>query len=288
MLRRDQLAAVLGNNHQVIKEFERVLSDVQANIGGQSMITLNYTSAGVLTTPLPALYQFTLTASDQSVFRSGVSWGVTVLSGTFTGAGPTMGGTGTGILQLNTGLASPTASLAITARVDGRGYPAFTVTIGRSNAPTEGGGGGGTASDSTSTFTGFSTNSFVAITRDLAVTLPAAVTTATLTAAAIELFLDNDAPGGDTECEFKWQRETAPSVWTDVGISAFSLPNPTVEELVEPGSPSFYLALTGGVTCNRTETGMVAASAQKFRLVARVSAGNIRSVVAVGTAGVTS
>ncbi len=285
MLKRNQIAAIVGNDPEAIREFERLLTDVQANISGQSTITLNYASDGSLVTPMPALYSYTLTASDQSVFRSGVSWGVTVLSGTFSGSGPTMGGTGTGILQLNSGIASPTVSIAITARVNGRGYPPFTVTIGKSTSPPDTPSGGGSASDSTSSLASFSTGSFVDITRVLSITLPAAVTEATLTATDISLSLSSAAPDGQTTVEFKWQRETAPSVWTDVGAVATSSPDPLVDFLAEP---PIYLSTSGSITCNRTETGMPAASAQNFRLVARVSAGNVRTVTPFGTAGVSS
>jgi hypothetical protein len=284
-LNRDELARIVGSNPRAIREFERILGDVQANISGQSAITLIYSSDGALLTPVPALYQYSLTASDQSVFRSGVSWGVTVLSGTFSGSGPTMGGTGTGVLQINSGIASPSATLAITARVDGRGYPAFTVTLNKSTNAPDSPGGGGTASDSTSSLLGFSSSGYAAITRELAITLPAGITQATLTATDIALALDNDFPDGATVVEVKWQRETAPSVWSDVGLPATSSPSPSVEQVFDP---DLFIAAPGSVTCNRIETGMVAGSPQRFRLVARVSAGNVRAVAPFGTAGVTS
>lgn len=287
-LNRDDISRIVGGNPRAIREFERILTDVQAAISGPSTITLNYTSDGTLTTSLPALYQYTLTASDQTTFRSGVTWGVTVLSGSFVGSGPTMGGTGIGVLQLNSGLSSPTATLAVTARVNGRGYPAFSVAVAKSTAAPDVPSGGGSASDSTSTLTVFNTGSFVPITRELSITLPTGITDATLTAALIDLSIGSAAPDGTTTVEYKWQRETSPAVWSDVGTAATSSPDPIVTELVEPGSPSFFLSQQGSITCNRTETGMVAGSAQKFRLVARVSAGNVRSVVSTGTASVSS
>jgi hypothetical protein len=284
-LDRSDLARIVGSNPIAIREFERILGAVQANISGASSIVLSYSSEGAIVTPLPALYSYTLTAGDGSAFRSGVTWGVTVLSGSFDGAGPTVGGTGTGILQINSGLATSTVTVAMTARVNGQGYPAFTVTLSKSIAAADSGGGGMTASDSTTSFTVFGSGSFVAITRELTITLPAAVTTATLTAAALDLKLGNAAPDGNTTVEMKWQRETAPAVWSDVGAVATSSPDPLVDFLSDP---PIYFGLDGAITCNRTETGMAAGSAQKFRLVARVSAGNMRDVTTVGTAAVTS
>lgn len=284
-LNRNELAAIVGNDPRAIKAFERLLGDVQANISGPSNIVLNYNSDGTIADPLPVAVSFQLIPENAGAFTSGVSWGVTVLSGTFTGSAPSIGGTGTGVLLINSGLASPTATVGVTARVDGRGYPPFTVTISKSLAAPDSGGGGTTASDSTTTFTALSTSTFAAITRDLVVTLPAGVTEATLTAAALALRVSNAAPSGSTTIEAKWQRETAPSVWSDVGAVATSSPDPFVDELEDP---PLFLQSSGSLTCNRTETGMTAATQQKFRLVARVSAGNVRSVTVTGTAGVSS
>ncbi len=283
-LNRSELSRIVGGDPRAIREFERVLSNVQANINGASSITLNYSSAGVLTSPLPVTSSFTLNPENGSAFTSGVSWGVTVLSGSFTGPEPTIGGTGTGILQINSGIAGASALIAVTATVNGVGYPPFSVSLVRSTATPDTPGGGGTASDSTSAILTFNTGTFAAITRELSITLPAGVTTATLTTGSIFLEVESDAPAGGTACQVKWQRETAPSVWSDVGAVAGSFPSPFV--LDEGGG--IYAAGSGEVMCNRTETGMVAASPQKFRLVARVSSGNVRTVFPFGTASVTS
>lgn len=284
-LNRTEIAAIVGNDPRAIRAFERLLSDVQANISGPSSIILNYNSDGTLADPLPVAASFELIPEGGGAFSSGVSWGVTVLSGEFDGALPTIGGTGMGALLINSGLASPTATLGITARVDGRGYPPWTVTVTRSTAPPEGGGGGTTTSDSTSALSAFGLTTFVPIARELLITLPASVTEATLTAASIALRLPAASPGGITVVEAKWQRETAPAVWSDVGAVSTSSPSPFVEDLSEPETPIF-LSIAGAITCNRTETGMVAGSAQKFRLVARVSSGNLRTVTPSGTASV--
>lgn len=284
-LNRTEIAAIVGDDPRAIRAFERLLSDVQANISGPSNIVLNYNSDGTLADPLPAVTTFQLIPEGDVAFSNGVSWGVTVLSGEFDGSPPTIGGTGAGALFINSGITSPVVTLGITARVSGRGYPPLTVTVTRSTAPTEGGSGGGTASDSTSSLTALGLTTFVPITRELLITLPASVTEATLTAASIALRLPAALPDGTTVVEAKWQRESAPSVWSDVGVTSTSSPSPFVEDLSEPGTPIF-VATAGAITCNRTETGMVAGSAQKFRLVARVSSGNVRTVTPSGTASV--
>ena len=283
-LNRDEIARIVGNDPRSIRQFERLFADVQANIAGPSTIVLNYASDGTLTSPIPVTANYTLVPVSGTALTSGVSWGVTVLSGSFVGAGPTAGGTGTGVIQINSGLASPTVLLGVTARVNGKGYPPFSVTVSRSTAAPDSGGGGTMPGDSTSALVSFDAATFDPITRDLAVTLPAAATSATLTAANIFLDLESAAPDGLTVVEVKWQRETAPSVWSDVGSSALSAPEPFV--LDEGGG--LYTTGAGEVTCNRTETGLVAGSAQKFRLVARIAAGNIRTVFPFGTASVSS
>lgn len=287
-LERGDIAKIVGNNPIAIREFERLLADVQANITGMSVITLAYTSVGALSTPVPALFSYTLAFSDGTVARSGVSWGVVVISGSFSGAAPTMGGTSTGVLQLNSGIATPTVTLAITARVNGRGYPAFTVMIQRTIAPVDAGTGGTASSDTTATLTAFNTSAFAPITRDLVITTPALATQAVLTAPLIALGLEFEVPAGSTSVEIKWQRETAPSVWSDVGSVATSSPDPFVTKFIDPDAPSFYFSTSGSITCSRTETGLVAATQYKFRLVARISAGNVRVVIPEGAVTVTS
>lgn len=284
-LNRAEIESIVGKDLRAIKAFERLLSDVQASITGPSSVAINYNSDGTIATPTPIAVQFQLIPEGAGAYTSGVSWGVTIISGTFTGAAPTIGGTGTGTLFINSGLASPEVLLGITARVGGRGYPPFTVLLTRSLAPPDGGGGGLTARDSTSTFNTFTSSAFEPITRDLAITLPSGVTVATLTAAALELRLQNDAPFGSSTIEIKWQRETAPSVWGDVGAVATSSPDPFVTETFDP---SFFMQTAGSITCNRSATGLSAGSAQKFRLVARVAAGNVRQVSVTGTAAVSS
>lgn len=280
-LNRSELARIVGNDPRAIREFERLFANVQANINGTATLTMNYDSAGNLVSPLPLVSSYTLVPESGEAFSSGVSWGVTVISGSFVGAAPTIAGTGTAQLRINSGLATPGAVVAVTARVDGRGYPPFSVTVSRNVAPAGSGGGGPNASDTA--LQSFNSATFAPISSELAVTLPSGVTEATLTAAAIGLDLDAALPLGSSTVEMKWQRETAPSVWGDVGTVATSSPNPFVFDAGGFPEPTF-----GSITCSRTETGLPAASAQKFRLVARVSAGNIRTVYPIGSANVSS
>jgi hypothetical protein len=77
----------------------------------------------------------------------------------------------------------------------------------------------------------------------------------------------------------KWQRESSPGTWSDVGSAATSSPNPGVS------SPEGFPEVSpGAITCNRSATGLSAGSTQKFRLMARISAGTVRDVIVSGTA----
>lgn len=284
-LDRDEISKIVGGSPRAIRVFENLISNVPANITGSSSIVLNYTANGTIDTPLPLSVPFTLSA-ESGDFNRGVSWGVRIISGGFSAA-PTIGGTGRGILRINGGLTTPSATLAVTATVNGRGYAPFTVEVSRSTAAPDAPGGGGTASDVTSAFTDITSDVFAPITRELMITLPTGDTDATLTAADLALQVGQVFPEGTTAIAVKWQRETAPSVWSDVGAVATSDPSPAFVN-VGSGFEPLFVTTPGLVSCNRTETGMPAASAQKFRLVGRIISGVTRPTIITGTAVVAS
>lgn len=149
----------------------------------------------------------------------------------------------------------------------------------------------GSPSDSTGGLLPISGSGFVVVTpRNLEITLPSGVTTATLTAAGVALDLIPELPLGATGVEMRWMRESSPGTWTAVGSVATASPAP---EAVDSGfTDSFGQPIATGqqgtVTCNRSATGLSAGSVQKFRLEARISSGNIRTVLISGTAIATS
>lgn len=143
---------------------------------------------------------------------------------------------------------------------------------------------GGSSSSGSAAISSFSSSSYSAVTSEIAITLPSGVTTATLTAANVQLDLGPEAPMGSTTVQMIWQRESSPGTWVDVGSAATSSPNP----LVSLDGEGYYEATPGAITCNATVTGLTAGSAQKFRLLARVSAGNVRPVFPAGAALVSS
>lgn len=262
-------------------------ADVTKAVSGPAQIVLNYASNGDLTSGMPVYGTFKLTPAGGSHYTSGVTWAVSIDSGTFSGAAPSISGAGAGQLSINSGLNSPDATLRITATYGGKSYPPAFCKIVRATAAasqTGGGGGGGGGSFANDTTLGaFSTSSFVTISDDLSITTGAGITSVSLTAANLSLAPGNvvSGPLGDTNCEVKWQRETSPGTWTDVGAVATANPPPSVNDYESPG---FKTPVWGSVTCNRSATGLSASTAYKFRLVGRVSGGNVRPVNVSGEA----
>jgi hypothetical protein len=138
--------------------------------------------------------------------------------------------------------------------------------------------GAGVGNTAVSVVKPFSSTSFTAITNEMSIAIPSSITTAELIANAIILEVPNEFPAGVTNVEAKWQIETTPGTWIDVGSVASSSPSPGVFD--EGGFPSPIL---GEISCNRTSTGLTGGSTRKFRLVARVSGGVTRTVTPFGT-----
>ena len=260
-------------------------SDVTIAISGPAELALDYTSADVLATPLPATALYSLTAAGSGTIASGVTWSVSVVSGAFTGTAPSMVGTGSAELRINSGLSTAEAVLQVSASVGGRSYPPFSVRVPKNVLPatSSGGGGGGEppniVSDNMLTSVGTS-GAFASVSDDLTITLPVGITSVTLTAASLTLRVASTLPEGATNSEFKWQRESSPGVWSDVGGVASSSPSPTVTDSVEFGVRN----IAGSVTCNRVASGLTAESTQKFRLVGRFVSGNSKTTTVGGTA----
>jgi len=139
---------------------------------------------------------------------------------------------------------------------------------------------GGGASSGSAAISSFSSSSYSVVTNEIAIPLPLTATSATLTAANLQLDVAPESPFGSTTVQMIWQRESTPGTWVDVGSAATSSPNPSVSLDGE----GYYEATPGAITCNATVTGLTAGSMQKFRLLARVSAGKIRPVFPAGAA----
>jgi|GEM_PF-4252265 len=248
-------------------------ADVTATVSGPAEITMQFRADLALLSPLPLTADYQLGVAGASPLTSGVSWSVAVVSGSFTGTAPSIVGSGTGQLRINSPLASPEATLRITASVAGRASPPFVVRVARN-----------VAAPSLAPLTFINSGTFAqAHDTPIQITLPSSASSVSLTAVA-DLLVNAEAPQGGTTVEGKWQRETSPGTWADVGAAATSSPNPEV--ILNEPSPGefFFTASPGSITCNRTATGLTTGSIQRFRFVARVSGGNVRTVAFVGNA----
>lgn len=242
-------------------------ADVTATVSGPADITMQFRADLALLSPLPLTADYQLGVAGASPLTSGVSWSVAVVSGSFTGTAPSIVGSGTGQLRINSALASPEATLRITPSVAGRASPPFVVRVRRQ-----------VAAPSVAALNLVNSGTFaIAHDQPIQITLPAGVSSVALTAVA-DLLVNPEPPQGGTIVEGKWQRESSPGTWVDVGGVATSSPSPEV--FFEEPSPGefFYSAAPGSITCNRTDSGLTPGTIQRFRFVARISLGNVRDV----------
>lgn len=137
----------------------------------------------------------------------------------------------------------------------------------------------GGSSDSVGNLQSINSTSFAVITpRDLEITLPGGDTDAVLTAQLVALNALPESPFGATDIEFRLMNVTGTP--TIVGATQASSPSPTVGFDAETSSA---VADQGSITINRTASGLGAGSTQKFRLEARISGGNTRTIFISGT-----
>lgn len=259
-------------------------ADITASISGPADVVLNYTFDNQLNSTLPILRTYRLALAGEPPITSGVTWRVSVVSGAFVGTAPSIAGSGAGQLSINSGLVTGEALLRITATLAGRTFPPFEVRAFKQFAapPVAGGGGGGNLA--TQGITSFNSSTFAVISGPLQITLGSGVTQANLAASA-QLELNASSPTGSTTCQWQWQRETSPGVWAVVGSPATSDPNPSV---FFDGESGFFFPNPGNISCPATATGLAAGSTQRFRLMGRISAGNVRLVHSFGTASVSA
>ena len=250
------------------------LADVTKTVSGPSEVTVRYLYDGTLATgEIPKLSSYKLVNSGGTTLTA--SWGVATISGSWSGTAPSI--SSSGVLTLNSGLASPEAVLNITATYGGTSYPPFAVKVKKETAapPVSGGSGATFASD---TSLGTFTSSFSAISDNLVVTTGASSTSVALTAANVVLYMDaNYTNGTSYNCEFKWQRETSPGTWSDVAAAVNSSPDPMLNLVTDT-------EVIGEVTCNQSATGLSSSTEYTFRLVAKTTSAGSQTVTAYGTA----
>ena len=280
---------IVSRYNRDIDDWTQGLADVTKSVSGASSLVLNYSSDGSsITSVIPKTSLYQLAPAGGSALTSGVTWSVStrLVSGQtesdiWTGTVPSISGSGRGQLSINSGLEVTEATLDITATVDGITYPPFSVTVSKVLAAAESGGGG--SSDFANKNIGGKTISGTTFTeiQSLSITTGSGVTSADLTASSIPLYPPTGETVSATNIQFKWQYESSPGVWTDIGAAADSDPDPFTYynsgDLVHEPVP-------GSITCNRTQTGLTGSTAYNFRLMARCSTGDTsKAFTASGT-----
>ena len=256
-------------------------ADVTKSIEGSSTINFDYDSDGVIKSGQTGNRGvFSLVTSANVTITSGVTWAVTVVSGSYQGASPTMVGTGTA--QIDFGTEAVTAGkVRITATYLGRTYTKSVDTTISQDPPPTGGGGGGGSTNVTGTASGNITTSWSTL-FEATVSTDSGVTEVTLTANMHFIWpLLPEVDGIAGNIQYQWQRETSvgSGTFNDVGAVADSAPDPFFFD--EGGFPS---GAGGNISCTRTDTGRTASTEFNYRLRARISSGTLTSASATGGA----
>lgn len=254
------------------------LADITKTISGASNVALNYDSAGVITTVVPKSSVYKIAPAGSAALTAGVTWAVsTKLGGTqvesdvWSGTAPSISGTGTGALSINSGLKISEATLEITATIGGVTYPAYIMTVSKVLALAVAAPADNTFSSVSVTGQTINSSTFAQIAA-LTVTTLAASTDVDLTANALSVEPTSFTTSvSSSNIQLKWQWDsTGGGVWTDVGTADDSDPDPF--NFSEGGG--FYDPVAGTVTSVENKAGLTASTAYDFRLMARISSGS--------------
>lgn len=239
-------------------------ADVTKTANGPTISQLNYSSFGALTSTLPkSIPGYFLTPAGGSAYNSGVTWNVSIVSGSFVGTAPTVStSSGQGTLVINSGMTGNDVTVAMTPTFNGKTYAPVLTKITRNIAVVDT--GGTAANGGTSAVRSISkqltSTSFVTLnSNEMTVTVGSNGTVILNCGAEL---ISNDTV--ERTVEFKAQRETSSGVWVDVGtVVSASVPVATAGD-------------TGFISGERSATGLTASSSQKFRWLGRLTtSGNV-------------
>lgn len=277
-----------GNTPPVIGGFEE-MADVTKSLSGPASINFAFDSDGVIKAgQVGARGVFSLVTSQDVVITSGVSWAVSVVSGTYSAASPTMSGTGTAQINFSSEAVTP-GRIRVTATTNS-GQPnerVYTrdvdITITQDDPPVSSGGGGGGGTTTTGTANGtIPSGSAWATVYSGLVNTASGIDNVNLT--ANNLFLDPTfpypSPTVSANIEGQWERETTPGsgTWTSLGSPVSSSPDPGVFDEGGFGSPS-----AGAITVNFTDTGRSPDTQYSYRLRMRANPSSTFSVSCTGS-----
>lgn len=256
-------------------------ADVTKVVTGTSAITIAYDSSGTIKSgQTPKTRQYTLETSTGTTITSGITWSVSTTSGTWSGTAPSMSGTGTGTLSINSGPASAESVVSVKATYEGREY-LFPVTVSRVQDPAE-------VSTQTQAFRntgGQFTTTWTDISSELVLSTGLSSTEVVLTASGIQLEATAYGASGDgaANCELRWLWHNGSS-FVVVGTADASNPDPDV---VDEGGGLVVSNVTGLATCNETQTGLSTDTEYRFKLQARIEStsgtNTITGVTALGS-----
>jgi hypothetical protein len=225
---------------------------------------------------LPRNYAFKRYRGTNDVTASGTTWSIVSQAG-ITGGTVTASG---GSVTIPTGVTiAASATIIVKSARSGEPDLVSEISITRSDGlpPSTGGGGGTSASDSSFTF--FSSTSFVDVSDVLTVTTGSGGSIGL--SAPLSFRASPVAPTGSYNIELKWQYRPVGGSWTDVTGGAQASTSPTV--ITFDGTELYYVEL-GSATCSRTQSGLTASADYEVKLLARQTAGTARTLRLSGTA----
>lgn len=249
-------------------------ADVTANVVGPAASDVLYDNAGTTFQSADDLNYKVQNASG--TITTGVTMTYKVTDGTFNGL---TAASGSQTLTISSGGASitptsittATATLQITATVNGRQLPSFTTKITKVNAPaapTGTGGGGGGATDvpsQTSGFTPLNSSSYTTITQSLTFTLPTGKTTLRCIVNLANKYPKLTNSTGPWDVQFKIQRGGV-----DQGTAQNSDPDAYTGADPETGAT---VAIQGTMQYTLDMTGLTAGTQYTVIVQARVASG---------------
>lgn len=262
-----------GQDAETLKPAEAG-SDVTSAVTGISEIAIAADYLGNVTTALPRTQGYRLLRSGVDQTAS-AAWSVAVISGTIAAA---IGGA-TGILSLDLAAGTLTsATLRITATLGGIAR-SLDVRVSKdvAPAPSTGGGGSGTGGSTSSSFSG-TTNStaMVAIGPEMTVTVGSG--------GHVDLSAGYEFTGGTfgSNVDAQWYKWNG-SAYVALGapVTSSSAYTPPLVDPPEPGEP-------GQGWCAYADTGVAAASSQKYRLYMRNTTGTATRSITGSCAAVAS
>lgn len=271
------------NGLNIATEVNTTTLPLNPTLSGPPAATIEYDSAGTTFISGPVL-NYVVTSQGGGAVSSGVTMTYVVLSGSFNGFNSTSGAqtvsmdSGTGSIT-PTSLATDTATIRVTAVLNGVTLPPFNTVLTKHRAAATTGGGGAGATDSptqTSGFTAINTSTFTVISNVLTITPGTGKTSLRVVVDLSDAYPETNLPRDTWDVEFKVQRLIS-AVWTDQGTVQHSNPDAYVDRYsLGDGGPPFFNESVEGTMQYTLDIGSLTSGTQySIRLLARVATGGL-------------